>query len=538
MNNHLVARLSRLLVGLSIANHVSACSPMLTKKDLHAMNPAAEIIDVCARVPTVEDDARVWGYRSALDETVSDRDRGAFERFAPNADTFYWYDPMAPSDSPQRLPWPYHHLQCSTQSGRAPELPKELGKIELTYEAREALVSILTQQCAPAPEASQALVAVNKQFLAQPGTPISVSIMNRKTFTSEHVEEVTKTLKDALRGKVNDLIQYGPLGPSAVKSMVPLELRLSAPKTTVQPIDSPGAQFVGGFISEVPAATVPGGALVTDTLIATGTVPEGTREARLGKALADIGVGAGQTFIGVDGAIIGAGATLTGGGAVVGAPLCVGSVALATNGATTFCNGTKNLIIVLYHWNDGTVTAEEVPQGQTPTSTGPQQSSPQDAPSQPTPAAKPPPETPPPAAKPAPKPGKPAGKAPSTGQTATQAVTQAAKRCRVITFQSANTTTYTRCTGQMHHAISAKIHEALQDHQNLKGLYKYRDNRFVTQAIDKAAHNGYQKWHIALDQQIVNWLKDNKKAMPKDFEAYLHNLYAEKRLMDIFPNGL
>ena len=104
MNNHLVARLSRLLVGLSIMNHVSACSPMLTKKDLHAMNPGAEIIDVCARVPTVEDDARVWGYRSALDETVSDRDRGAFERFAPKAEVFYWYDPMAPSDSPERLP--------------------------------------------------------------------------------------------------------------------------------------------------------------------------------------------------------------------------------------------------------------------------------------------------------------------------------------------------------------------------------------------------------------------------------------------------
>ncbi len=538
MNNHLVARLSRLLVGLSITNHVSACSPMLTKKDLHAMNPGAEIIDVCARVPTVEDDARVWGYHSALDETVSDRDRGAFERFAPKAEVFYWYDPMAPSASPERLPWPYHHLQCSTQSGRAPELPKELGKIELTYEAREALVSILTQQCAPAPQASQASVAVNKQFLAQPGTPISVSVMNRKTFTPEHVEEVTKTLKDALRGKVNDLIEYGPLGPSAVKSMVPLELRLSAPKTTMQPIDSPGAQFVGGFISEVPAATVPGGALVTDALIATGTVPEGTREARLGKALADIGVGAGQTFIGVDGAILGAGATLTGGGAVVGVPLCIGSVALATNGATTFCNGTKNLILVLYHWNDGTVTAEEVPPSQPSASTGPQQSSPQSAPSQPPPAAKPPPETPPPAAKPAPKPGKPAGNPPATGQTATQVATQAAKRCRVITFQSANTTTYTRCTGQMHHAISGKIHEALQNHKNLKGLYKYRDNRFVTQAIDEAAHKGYQTWHRKLDQQVADWINERPHITPKDFEAYLHNLYAEKRLMDIFPNGL
>ena len=508
---------------------MAACAPYLTKKDLRVMNPAAEIIDVCARTPTVEDDAHVWGYRSAVDETVSDRDRGAFERFAPKADVFYWYDPMAPSDSPERLPWPYHHLQCSTQSGRAPELPKELGKIELTYEAREALVSILTQQCAPAPQASG---AVNKQFLAQPGTPISVSIMNRKTFTSEHVEEVTKTLKDVLRGKVNDLIEYGPLGPSAVKSMVPLELRLNAPKTTAQPIDSPRAQFVGGFISEVPAATVPGGALVTDALISTGAVPEGTREARLGKALADFGVGAGQTFIGVDGAILGAGATLTGGGAVVGVPLCIGSVALATNGAITFCNGTKNLVIVLYHWNDGTVTAEEVPQGQAPTATGPQQSSPQDAPSQPAPAAKPPPETPPPAAKPSP-----AATSPTPPQA--QPTLHLGRHYGSGINKTANSTTWVRCTGQVHHAISKKIHKRLQDHPTLKNVYKERDSRFVTQAVDKAAHNGYQTWHRNYETQVENWLDQNRKATPAEFEAYLFDLYkTDNALHWRFPNGL
>ena len=94
------------MMGVCLANQVSACAPYLTKKDLHALNPAAEIIDVCVRAPTVHNDAIAWGYRSSTDETVSDRDRGAFEKFAPNADAFYWYDPMAPSDSPQRLPWP------------------------------------------------------------------------------------------------------------------------------------------------------------------------------------------------------------------------------------------------------------------------------------------------------------------------------------------------------------------------------------------------------------------------------------------------
>lgn len=90
----------------------------------------------------------------------------------------------------------------------------------------------------------------------------------------------------------------------------------------------------------------------------------------------------------------------------------------------------------------------------------------------------------------------------------------------------------------MHHAISGKIHEALQNHKNLKGLYKYRDNRFVTQAIDEAAHKGYQTWHRKLDQQVADWINERPHITPKDFEAYLHNLYAEKRLMDIFPNGL
>ena len=104
MNKHHLIAWFRFLFCLFIVSESSACAPYLTKKDLRVMNPSAEIIDVCARTPTVEDDARVWGYRSAVDETVSDRDRGAFERFAPKADVFYWYDPMAPSDSPERLP--------------------------------------------------------------------------------------------------------------------------------------------------------------------------------------------------------------------------------------------------------------------------------------------------------------------------------------------------------------------------------------------------------------------------------------------------
>ncbi len=90
----------------------------------------------------------------------------------------------------------------------------------------------------------------------------------------------------------------------------------------------------------------------------------------------------------------------------------------------------------------------------------------------------------------------------------------------------------------MHHAMSAKIHKALEEHKNLRGVYKYRDNRFVTQAFDKAAHNGYEKWHIALDAKVAKWLEDNNRATPKDFEAYLRKLYSEAPLNAKFPNGL
>lgn len=90
----------------------------------------------------------------------------------------------------------------------------------------------------------------------------------------------------------------------------------------------------------------------------------------------------------------------------------------------------------------------------------------------------------------------------------------------------------------MHHAISKTIHKALEDHKNLKGIYKARDDRFVTQAIDDAAHKGYQKWHRDLDEEIAKWIRKTDGATPKDFEAYLRQRYSEAKLKAIFPNGL
>jgi RHS repeat-associated protein len=92
-------------------------------------------------------------------------------------------------------------------------------------------------------------------------------------------------------------------------------------------------------------------------------------------------------------------------------------------------------------------------------------------------------------------------------------------------------------TGQIHHPISTKIGKALANHPSLKGKYVPRDPRFTTQACDKAAHNGYQKWHRDLDQEVIDWIQDplNSSATPAEFEAWLRWRYSQPDLKSKFP---
>jgi tRNA A37 N6-isopentenylltransferase MiaA len=92
-------------------------------------------------------------------------------------------------------------------------------------------------------------------------------------------------------------------------------------------------------------------------------------------------------------------------------------------------------------------------------------------------------------------------------------------------------------TGQQHHVISKRIADALSRHDTLKGLYTPRDSRFVTQAVDKAAHNGYQHWHRQVDEEVVNWLSLNRTATPHQFEAFLRSVYSRPEMLARFPNG-
>ncbi|MBN1795038.1 MAG: hypothetical protein JW804_00035 [Sedimentisphaerales bacterium] len=93
-------------------------------------------------------------------------------------------------------------------------------------------------------------------------------------------------------------------------------------------------------------------------------------------------------------------------------------------------------------------------------------------------------------------------------------------------------------TGQKHHAISKKVHNAIQDNPSLRGNYKYRDPRFMTKAKDIASHNGYETWHRQLDKEVVNWVEKNSKATTSQFESYLKNRYQKSDLINRFPKGL
>jgi hypothetical protein len=98
-------------------------------------------------------------------------------------------------------------------------------------------------------------------------------------------------------------------------------------------------------------------------------------------------------------------------------------------------------------------------------------------------------------------------------------------------------TTAMALTGQLHHVISNKIAAALARHPTLSGYYQARDPRLVTQAVNRAAHNGYETWHRLLDAEVIEWLSRNQSATPMEFEAWLRWRYSLPDLIWRFPNG-
>ncbi len=338
MTKRFLVLCSRLLICLMAVCSLPACVSQYTVQALHDLNPAAEIIDTCVRIPTVESGTSVAAFKRSTGETVSDRDRDKFEQFAETADVFYLYDPNAPRQTPQRLPWPYEHMTCDTLSSpKTPPLPKGMVEIPISQAMREALVATLT---ARDPDESPSLLSeltkqpVEKRFLAQAGPSLMTLPPMR---AKEQLDEVSQMLRDSIRQALPTIPRQNVHGPTGEQISI---------------IDTKTGQVIGGALSGVPGVVVPGGALITDAIIASGIMPQPTREFMVGKGGVEIVGGLVQVFVGGSTAIGGAGATATGGGAIVGVPVCVAGVALATNGAITFLNGAKTVIVAVCHWNE------------------------------------------------------------------------------------------------------------------------------------------------------------------------------------------
>ena len=95
-----------------------------------------------------------------------------------------------------------------------------------------------------------------------------------------------------------------------------------------------------------------------------------------------------------------------------------------------------------------------------------------------------------------------------------------------------------KATGQAHHLLGHKITRALNNHPTLKRAFDYSrtNSKYIYNALDAAAHKGYQTWHRQYDATVVKWLQSNPSATPAQFNKYLHNLYQQPRLKSRIPN--
>jgi len=78
----------------------------------------------------------------------------------------------------------------------------------------------------------------------------------------------------------------------------------------------------------------------------------------------------------------------------------------------------------------------------------------------------------------------------------------------------------------------------LNSHPTLKGAFDYSrtNSKYIYNALDDAAHKGYQTWHRQYDATVVKWLQNNPAATPAQFDRYLHNLHQQPWLKSRIPN--
>ena len=91
-------------------------------------------------------------------------------------------------------------------------------------------------------------------------------------------------------------------------------------------------------------------------------------------------------------------------------------------------------------------------------------------------------------------------------------------------------------TGQWHHVFSRKIMEALEEHSILSGKFNRSD--IVVRARDLESHRGYQAWHRAYDDEVVDWLETHTEASVKEFIHFLQEIYSRAEMQYRFPSAL
>ncbi|MBI4859670.1 MAG: RHS repeat-associated core domain-containing protein, partial [Candidatus Riflebacteria bacterium] len=92
-------------------------------------------------------------------------------------------------------------------------------------------------------------------------------------------------------------------------------------------------------------------------------------------------------------------------------------------------------------------------------------------------------------------------------------------------------------TGQRHHPISKKVHEALQESEYLRDKYMPRDPAYVTRAKDAAAHKGYDAFHRMVDKEVVKAIRSHPEWRKEQFDDFLEQLYKTPPYSERFPEG-
>jgi len=88
-------------------------------------------------------------------------------------------------------------------------------------------------------------------------------------------------------------------------------------------------------------------------------------------------------------------------------------------------------------------------------------------------------------------------------------------------------------TGQKHHILSKKIWNAMSD--PLKAAFGRNPDTLIVQAVDYAAHHGYQAWHRAVNNELVKFLRTYNPTAPQ----FIDELVKEyTQLVDRFPTVL